>query len=120
MHALLSQDHEGSDHGMLRSLSHRCATISGPEEPQRSDSRVPEDALGASLKAASRDWFEVVLQQPRRFGPVREKELWKDSCIPMRWSSNGASSLFFILFSPGWSPEHLSWHLLSASFAWRK
>src|SRR5208283_2578902 len=97
MHALLSPDHEGTDHRMLRSMSHGCAAIGGPEEPQRSDSRVSENALGASLKAASRDWFEAVLQQPRRFGPVREKELWKDSCIPMRLSSNGASSLFFTL-----------------------
>src|SRR5208283_2475605 len=104
MHALLPPDHEGPDHRLLRGMPHGRAAIGRPEESQRSDSRLSEDARGASLEAASRDWLEAVLQQPRRFGPVRKKKSWKDSCIPMRSSSSGASLLFFILFSPGWLP----------------
>src|SRR5208337_5303758 len=114
MHALLSPDHEGSDHRVLRGMPHGRAAIGRPEESQRSDSRISEDAHRTSVKAASRDGLETVLQQPRRLGPVRKKKSWKDSCIPMRWSSSGASSLFFILISPGWSPEPLSWRLSSA------
>ena len=43
MHALLSPDHQGTDHRVLRSLSHRRAAACGSEESQGSDSRVLED-----------------------------------------------------------------------------
>src|SRR5271157_4732795 len=120
MHALLSPDHEGPDHRMLRGMSHGRAAIGRPEKSQRSDTRLSENAHGASLEAASLDWLEALLQRPRRFGPVRKKKSWKDSCIPMRWNSSGASSLFFILFLPGWSPAPSSWRLSNACFGWKR
>jgi len=60
------------DHCLLRSMPHGRAAIGRLEESQRSDSRLSEDALSASLEAASRDGLEAVYNSLD--GSVRKEE----------------------------------------------
>ena len=50
VHALLPPHHQGTDDGVLRSLPDGSAAAGRPEESQRSDSRVFEDARVQVLK----------------------------------------------------------------------
>ena len=71
VHALLSPHHQGTDDGLLRSLSHRRASARRSQESEGSDSRVPAHAQRAGPEATDGHRRKGLLQRSGRFGAVR-------------------------------------------------
>ena len=71
VHPVLPPHHQGIDHRLLRGLPDRCAAVGGSEEPERSDSCLPQDPRRPGVEAADGHRREGVLLRAGWFGAVR-------------------------------------------------
>src|SRR5208283_3570789 len=71
MHSLLSQDHEGTHHSVLRSVPDGHAAIGRSEKPERSNSCIPEDPQRSSSETTNGHPLEVLLLRLGWFGAIR-------------------------------------------------